>query len=100
MRIVQKGIMPDGTKIRIEDWSEDCNCWLPCAHIGAYPIAKSYRQRHNDWLFPKLGHTFRLGFDFKDMILAAEAFDALVSGKKQLRDYAKEADNPELLECL
>lgn len=100
MKIVQKGIMPDGTKIRIEDWSEDCSSWLPCSHIGAYPIAKSYRQRHNGWIYPKLGQAFRLGFYFKNMLLTTEAFDALVSGKKQLCDYAQEADNPELLKYL
>ena len=39
MEIIERAIMPNGTEIQLEDWSEDFPgvCELT---IGAYPIAK------------------------------------------------------------
>ena len=36
MKILKQGIAPDGTHIRLEDWSEDYNCYSYGSMVSAY----------------------------------------------------------------
>lgn len=106
MRIIKKAVMPDGTKIQLEDWSEDYPFYAPCAHISAYPIAKFDAERVNGWVYPKRNHNFRLNFYFdiknkNSAALAAElAFLSLTNGENELKDFSAYAQNKELLKFI
>lgn len=100
MRIVKKGVMPDGTAIQLEDWSEDYSFYAPVSHLAAYPIAKKTLPRVPGWCYPEYDKKFRLCFCFGPETSAELAFLALQSGEKQLMDYAEYMDDKELAQCL
>lgn len=92
--------MPDGTKIQLEDWSEDYPFYAPCAHIAAYPVSKFDAERVNGWVYPKRNHNFLLSFYF-DMDNSAElAFLSLTNGENELKDFSAYAQNKELLKFI
>lgn len=74
MKVLEKGFMPDGTKIQIEDWSEDYSCFQYGSTLGAYPKTPA-------------GRTYRAECDFKCAEDALTAFDYLRSGLATLDDY-------------
>lgn len=44
MKVIDRAVMPDGTKIQLEDWHDENTKEYPDLHgytIGAYPIAKN-----------------------------------------------------------
>lgn len=100
MRIVNKGVMPDGTKIQLEDWSEDYPFYAPVAHIAAYPIAKESRDRAGVWCYPERRKPFRLSFYFGMDTSAELAFLSLLDGEKGLADFSAYADDAELLQYI
>lgn len=60
MKVIDRAVMPDGTKIQLEDWHDKNTKECPDLHgytIGAYPIAKNT----NKWGLIRKGETFRLG---------------------------------------
>lgn len=84
--IIERGIMPDGTKVQREDWSAVYDCFAFCSTIAAYPIAKE----SGDGCFsPKRGETFRIAIDFECEKDAIACFQSLVNGSKQIKDYAE-----------
>lgn len=89
MQIIEKAIMPDGTKIQIEDWSKDYSCYAECGTIGAYPIAQMSGDRPFE---PERGRTFRMSINFDTKEEARKCFEQLKSGEKQLIDFAEEKD--------
>lgn len=95
MKIIQKGTMPDGTAIQIEDWSEDYSFHSYADTIGAYPIAKW----SNDYsqFSPKAGKRFRASFTVKN---AYEVFQKLESGEIALERLADYMDEPKNRRCL
>lgn len=90
MKIIDKAILPDGTKIQLEDWHSENSEKYPDLHgytIGAYPIAKNTSS--SGWI--RKGETFRLGIarnEYKkytdDMVLTD--YEALKNGTKTLAD--------------
>lgn len=83
MRIIKKGIMPNGTKIQLEEWSDSGLV------IGAYPVAKN----SGSYGFVIAGRTFRLTIaesSFTNYLCedVVADYDALVCGKKTLEDLA------------
>lgn len=78
MEIIAKAVMPDGTKIQIEDWTKDYS-YITTLSIGAYPIAK-----HPDkYGLIKANETFRLSLDkWEDNYDVFVAFGALRKGKR------------------
>lgn len=107
MRIIKKGIMPNGTKIQIEDWSEDFNCFSRCGTVAAYPIAKASIQKSEKYnsiwgatYYPEVHRKFRASFNFECGIFAEQVFDKLISGENQLKDFAEYMDHPEYALCL
>lgn len=97
MKVLEVDLMPDKTKIQIEDWSEDYDFHAPNSTIGAYPIAQLNGEQ---FYSPKRGRTFRLSFKFSDEAEARKAFDELLKGEKQLIDFKEYTDQPELFDFL
>lgn len=99
MKVIEKAIMPDGTEIQLEDWSEHNSEEYPSLHglqIGAYPIAK----HTGKYRFIEDREKFRLtiamnqysGYLNKDV---RTDFEALRNGEKQLEDLASHFWNGE-----
>lgn len=91
MKVIKRAVMPNGTEIVLEDWSDKNTPEYPDLYdleIGAYPIAKN---TGNYWI--RNGEIFRLtismnqytGYTNEDV---KADFDALKSGKKSLEDLA------------
>lgn len=92
MKVIEKAIIPDGTEIQLEDWSEHNTEEYPNLYglqIGAYPIAKhtgKYRLIEDR-------NTFRLtiamneysGYSNKEVKLD---FEALKNGEKRLEELS------------
>lgn len=60
MKVIDRAVMSDGTKIQLEDWHDKNTKECPDLYgytIGAYPIAKNT----NKWGLIRRGKTFRLG---------------------------------------
>lgn len=92
MKVIERAVMPNGTEIQLEDWSEDNTKEYPDLHgleIGAYPIAKNTTKYR--WV--ESGEKFRLhipmnqyrGYSNDDV---KADFEALKSGEKSLEDLA------------
>lgn len=92
MKIIEHAIMPDGTAILLEDWSDENTEQFPDLYgltIGAYPIAKNTGKY--GWI--RSGVPFRISISqhkytdyFNDDVRAD--FEALKSGIKSLEDLA------------
>lgn len=88
--IIKRDIMPDGTRIQLEDWHSENTEEYPNLYgysIGAYPIAKN-TGKHG---FVRSGDTFRLGISrneyakYTDEMVLAD-YESLVNGNKMLSD--------------
>lgn len=75
MKVLMKGITPDGTKIQIEDWSKD---YPSCHKYGDLLVA-----------YPKIrGRAERVQLDTDDFMGAMTAFKLLKSGSVKLEECA------------
>lgn len=87
MKILQKDLMPDGTKIQLENWKETYNGEIfNTLSIGAYPIAK-----HNSkYGFIRVNEKFRLSINrnYNDDKEVLKDFEALKDGTKTLENLA------------
>ncbi len=97
MRIVAKGVMLDGTKIQVEDWSEEYpNVFKKATSIGFYPMCKTSINRDDKLHFPpypERGRTFRSSFKFENSTETMDAFLAMLTGEKNYLDYMDYYDN-------
>ena len=84
MKILQKGITPDGINIQIADWKEDYSCFKTLM-IATFPIAKN---TNNTWV--KIGETFRLELSrfFTSDEEVNEIFKKLEEGKIRLEELS------------
>lgn len=84
MKVCDKSIMPDGTKIQLEDWKSDYSCFKTLS-IGAYPKAK---QSSDNYLI-KINEPFRLEMNrnWKSDKEVIAAYQDLILGKKKLEDF-------------
>lgn len=71
MKVLEKGVMLNKTKIQIEDWSGDYTFLAYADTIAAYPT-----NRH--------GERFRAEKQFESKDAAAQAFKELLSGRTTL----------------
>lgn len=71
MKILQRGQMPDGTEIQIEDWSENYSFYAYGSFLVAYP-----KNRY--------GEKVRASKIFDSAEEAEKAFNALKNGDKAL----------------
>lgn len=75
MKIIERAIMPDGTKIQINDWSEDFSCYAPNSEIAAYPLNR-------------YGENVRVRRHFDSEEETISAFQQLITGEKSLVDLS------------
>lgn len=97
MKILSKGIMPNGTKIQIEEWSESYKCIPYGSVIASYPKSKVTK---SGAFAPKLNQTYRFSFNFNSESEAKEAFKELLSGSKKLCDFKENLDVKEYADCI
>lgn len=92
MKIIDKAIMKNGTKIQLEDWTEHNTTEFPDVYglqIGAYPIA----ERTGKYCWIRGGEPFRLTIsankymNYTNDDVKAD-FDALKEGRKTLEDLS------------
>lgn len=76
MKILQRGQMPDGTEIQIEDWSEN---YLVYPYGSVLFVAAYPKNRY--------GEEFRARKIFESAKEAVKAFIALKTGDKTLTDF-------------
>ena len=91
MQVIRKGTTPNGTDIRIEDWSETYpGTFKKNATIGFYPMAihDIYDEENPQFpAYPKRGETFRASLNFDTEMEALEAFVLLENGCREFTDY-------------
>ncbi len=87
MKWEQETLMKDGTKIRIEDWSEDYHFLNQFDRVVAYPICKKTISP-----YIKEDERFRLELSFSNQKESENAFESLITGKKRFSDYLKNID--------
>lgn len=100
MRMVKKDIMPDGTKIQLEDWSEDYSCFAPVDCIGAYPVSKMSIKKTSEYYYPVVNEKFRCSFHFGTDKSAELVFVDLAMGNISLLDIAEFLYYPWQKQCL
>ena len=88
MKWEKETLMTDGTKIRIEDWSDDYSFRNPFDTIVAYPICT--RTAGN---FIKEGESFRLELSFNNKEESEKAYKSLIKGDKTFVDYIENIDS-------
>lgn len=94
MKWEKETLMENGTKIRIEDWSEDYSFINPFDKVVAYPICKK-----TSGIFVKEGESFRLELNFKNRKESEKAYEKIVSGEHTFKDYLKNID-PRYRDCV
>lgn len=100
MKILKKDIMPDGTKIQLEDWNEDYSCFAPADCIAAYPVSKMSIQKASGYYYPVVNEKFRCSFHFGADKSAELAFVDLATGNISLLDIAEFLWYPWQKQCL
>jgi len=97
MKILEKGIMPNGTKIQIEEWNENYSFMPYGRTLASYPKSKV---SHKGPFSPKGNVVFRCEFDFKSHEEAKEAFNELLAGTKELVDFKENLYYPKYADCI
>ena len=97
MTVIKRSVMPGGTKIQIEDWSEDYDFIPPSSTFVAYAVSK--------WTVgssfgPRAGKIYRFQFNFADKTETERVFADLASGIKSLADFKDKLDRPKHAACL
>ena len=99
MKIIERAIMPDGTKIFLEDWSDKNTEQFPDLYgltIGAYPIAKNTGKygwiRSGEPFCIHISQNKYTGYCNDDV---RADFEALKNGTKSLEDLAAHFWNSE-----
>ena len=93
MKILERAIMPNGTEIQLEDWSEHNTAEYPNVYgftIGAYPIAKNTSKNR----LIQSRNKFRLTISSNPYMEyinddVKNDFEDLKNGKKKLEDLSK-----------
>ena len=93
MKIIERAVMPNGTEIQLEDWSDKNTPEYPDLYglrIGTYPIAKNTEK----YGCIRSGETFRLSIyiGYSNENVKAD-FEALKNGEKRLEDLATHFGN-------
>jgi hypothetical protein len=97
MKVLQTGIMPDGTKIQIEEWNENYSFMPYSSTIASYPKSKV---SHEGTYAPKQNKIYRFQFDFKSEEETKNVFNELLAGTKQLIDYKANLYDLRYTDCI
>ena len=99
MEIIERAIMPNGTEIQLEDWSDKNTEQFPDLYglvIGAYPIAKNTGKygwiRSGEEIRISISQNKYTGYSNDDV---RADFEALKNGTKLLEDLAAHFCNRE-----
>lgn len=84
--MLERAVMPDGTGIQINDWSENYSCDAYGSELAAYAISKNTCKGP---FAPKVNEKWRFGFIFNSHEECKEAFEKLKTGEAVLKDYAE-----------
>lgn len=100
MKVLEKAIMPDGTKIQIEDWKEDYSCFDTLS-IATYPITQRLPQSKKLY-FHESGRPFRVDINrgWNNDEEVKKAFENLKNGKKSVKDFSGQFWDLWNAECL
>lgn len=97
MKVIDNVVMPDGTKIVLQDWTENNTKDFPDLYgmcIAAYPIAKNtgkYKFIHSGETFAlMIGYNKYAGYTNENVL---SDFEALKNGTKTLFDLADHFNN-------
>jgi len=97
MKVLELGIMKNGTAIQIEEWNENYN-FMPYANtIASYPKSKT---SHQGSYSPRSNETYRFDFSFESQEEAKNAFNELAAGNKTLADFKERLLKIEYADCL
>jgi hypothetical protein len=97
MKVLIKGIMPNGTPIQIEEWHEDYDFMPYGRTLASYPLSKV---SHEGSYSPQRNKPYRFEFDFGSHEEAREAFASLMDGSKQLSDFKDKMCYPNYADCI
>lgn len=98
MKVLEKGIMQNGTAIQIEEWKEDYSFMSYGSTLASYPKSK---QTLDGSFSPNRNEKFRFSLDFNNHEEAKEAYNKLLNGEMQLNDYAGNfKGDADYLECI
>lgn len=97
MKVLQTGIIQNGTHIQIEEWNENYSFISYGSTIASYPKSKA---SHEGTYAPKGNEIYRFSFDFKSNDETKEAFNNLLSGIKNISDYKENLSDKKYLDCI
>ena len=97
MKVLLKGVMPNGTPIQIEEWNENYSFVPYGSTIASYPKSK---MSHEGSFAPKGNQVYRFQFNFYSDDEAKTAFNDLLSGVKALSDFKDKMYNPKYADCI
>ncbi|MGG1664501.1 hypothetical protein [Brevibacillus sp. NRS-1366] len=97
MRVLEKGIMPNGTSIQIEEWSENYSFMPYGSTIASYPKSKV---SHEGTCAPKGNQSYRFSFNFKSEEETKKVFNELLTGGKALSDFKENLSEKKYADCL
>ncbi|ARC83127.1 hypothetical protein U732_12 [Clostridium argentinense CDC 2741] len=98
MKVLEKGVMPNGTHIQIEEWNEDHSFMPYGSMLISYPKSKA---SHKGSFAPKTDEIYRFEFSFKSEKEAKCAFNDLLAGNKALHNFKENfSSKREYLNCI
>lgn len=98
MKVLERGIMPNGTSVQIEDWSKDYSFMNYGSTLATYPQSK---KSHKGVFAPKENEKYRFSFKFTSFEETKKAFEDLIKGEKSLLDFKENYDSKkEYIDCI
>ena len=100
MKVLERATTPNGTKIQIEDWTQDYDCFKTLS-IATYPIA-TRKPITTEIPFFEMNKPFRVDInrDWKSNDEVKKAFEELKNGTKNILDFGKHFWDSWNVECL
>jgi len=97
MKVLETGVMPNGTQIQIEEWHENYSFMPYGSTIASYPKSK---MSHEGAFAPKGNEMYRFSFNFTSYEETKKVFEQLVTGKKELSELKQFIYNPKYADCI
>jgi hypothetical protein len=97
MKVLEKGIMTNGTKIQIEEWNENYSFISYGNTLAIFTVSQT---SHNGSYSPKRNQNYRFDFRFNNNDESKQAFNELLKGTKQLIDFKENLLDKEYADCI
>lgn len=97
MKVLERGTMPNGTHIQIEEWNENYNFMPYGSTLATYPKSK---MSHAGSFAPKGNENYRFSFEFETNEEAQTAFNDLKEGNKELSDFKMFMRDKKYIDCI